>query len=99
MSRQTQKQILQSEGFKSLVRKRWMVSIGLTIVMLGAYFGFLLMVAYNKALFGALITPGLSVGLLAGLGILVLAWALTGVYVNWANHTYDAEVEKIKDSM
>ena len=91
--------VLSSVAFKKLVKKRWSFSITLTIIMLASYFGFLLMVAYNKAAFGGLITEGLTVGLACGLFILVLAWALTGVYVNWANNTYDKEINNIKNNM
>ena len=56
----------------------------------GVYFGFVLLVAYDKPLLGRLIAPGLSLGILLGALVIVSAWVLTWVYVRWANRLYDA---------
>ena len=93
------KTTLNSEQFKKLVSKRWTISILLTIVMLLIYFGFILMVAFNKEMLATKIGEHVTLGLPVGLGIIFLAWILTGVYVNWANNTYDKEVEIIKSQI
>jgi len=75
---------------------RWRIAIALTAAMMVIYFGFILLVAYNKPLLGRQITPGLSVGILLGALVIVLSWALIGVYTRWANRHYDAEVARLR---
>lgn len=72
------------------------MAIALTSAMFAAYFGFLLLIAYGKPLLAAVLVPGLSVGILLGALVIVVAWALTGIYVLWANRTYDAELERVR---
>ena len=38
---------------------RWRIAISLTIAMMVTYFGFILLLAFNKPLLGTLIAPGL----------------------------------------
>ena len=75
---------------------RWRVAIALTIAMMVVYFGFILLVAFNKPLLGTRVVPGLSLGMLLGALVIVAAWALTWVYVRWANTHYDAAIEAIR---
>jgi uncharacterized membrane protein (DUF485 family) len=91
--------IIDSPEFKDLVAKKGSVSAILTVIMLGAYFGFILTLAFDKSLLSGMLTPGLSVGIPVGLFVIVLAWALTGVYVFWANDKYDSAVNKIRQGL
>lgn len=50
-------------------------------VMLAIYFGFILLVAFNKPLLAQTVVPGLSWGILLGALVIVSAWLLTLVYV------------------
>lgn len=75
---------------------RWRVALSLTIVMMVVYFGFILLVAFNKPLLGTLIVPGLSLGMLLGAIVIVVAWVLTWTYVRWANVHYDASVDGLR---
>lgn len=75
---------------------RWRVAIALTAAMMVLYFGFILLVAFNKPLLGVLIAPGLSVGILAGALVIVAAWVLMWIYARWANRHYDAAVAAIR---
>ena len=60
---------------------RWRVAIALTVAMMVVYFGFSLLVAFNKPLLGARVAPGLSLGMLLGALVIVAAWVLTWIYV------------------
>lgn len=91
--------IIDSPEFKHLVATKGTVSAILTIVMLGAYFGFVLVLAFNKALLSTLVADGLSVGIPVGLFVILLAWGLTGVYVFWANDKYDGRVNAIRQAL
>jgi uncharacterized membrane protein (DUF485 family) len=80
---------------RALAARRWRVALALTAVIMGLYVGFVLLVAFDKALLGRLLAPGLSLGILLGALLIVAAWLLTGVYVWWANGRYDAEVARL----
>ncbi len=85
------KQVLESKEFKRLVQNRWSVSILLSLLMMGAYFGFIFLLALSpKSL--SLPIGGTTLGIYVGLGLILLAWALTGVYIVWANNSYDSRV-------
>ena len=75
---------------------RWRVAISLTAAMMAAYFGFILLVAFNKPLLGSLVVPGLSLGMLLGALVIVVAWLLTWIYVRWANTHYDSSVDRLR---
>ena len=77
-------------------KARWRVAIALTIAMMVVYFGFILLVAFNKPLLGVPVAPGLSLGILLGALVIVAAWALTWIYVRWANTHYDTAVEALR---
>jgi uncharacterized membrane protein (DUF485 family) len=76
---------------------RWRIAISLTIAMMAAYFGFILLVAFNKPLLGTLVTRGLSLGMLLGALVIIVAWVLTWTYVRWANTHYDASLDKLRE--
>jgi uncharacterized membrane protein (DUF485 family) len=71
---------------------RWRIAISLTVAMMAAYFGFILLVAFNKPLLGTRIAPGLSLGILLGAIVILIAWVLTWIYIRWANAHYDESI-------
>jgi uncharacterized membrane protein (DUF485 family) len=82
------------EALQALARLRWRMAIALSAVMVVIYFGFILLIAFNKEAMGWLVVPGLSVGILLGALVIVLTWATTWFYVRWANRYVDGEVER-----
>jgi uncharacterized membrane protein (DUF485 family) len=84
------------ERLNVLAASRWRVAIALTIAMMVVYFGFILLVAFNKPLLGTEVTAGLSLGMLLGALVIVTAWVLMWVYVRWANTHYDAAIEDMR---
>jgi len=87
-----------SEPLRLLAAARWRIAILLTIAMMTLYFGFILLVAYNKPLLSTVLVPGLSLGILLGALVIVSAWVLMFVYVVWANRHHDAAVNAIRDA-
>jgi uncharacterized membrane protein (DUF485 family) len=83
------------ERLEILARRRWRLSLALTGAMLTTYFGFILLVAFDKPLMGQRLAPGLSLGMFLGAAVIVVAWVLTGVYVAWANKVYDAQLARL----
>ena len=88
-----------SEDLKRLNAARWRVAGGLTIAMMVLYFGFIGLVAFNKPLLATLLRPGLSLGMLIGVLVIVWAWVLIWIYVRWANRDYDAGVAALRESL
>ena len=82
--------------FRLLAATRWRIAITLTGAIVAIYFGFILLIAYNKPLMGRLLVPGLSVGVLLGALVIILSWLLTWVYVRWANTHYDAGLDEVR---
>jgi len=86
-----------TEQLKALDSSRWRIAVSLTVAMMVLYFGFILLVAYNKPLLGRLVVPGLSLGILLGALVIVAAWVLIWIYVRWANTHYDAGIAALRD--
>ena len=81
---------------RALSQERMRFAFVLTATMIAIYFGFILLVAYQKALMGSLVVPGLSLGVLLGALVIVVTWVLTWIYVRWANRVYDARLDALK---
>ncbi len=81
---------------EALAKAQWRLALILTAAMMAVYFGFILLVAWNKPFLGRLIVPGLSVGTLMGALVIVSAWVLIWVYVRWANGHYDTTVKSLR---
>ncbi|MFL5337805.1 MAG: DUF485 domain-containing protein [Geminicoccaceae bacterium] len=77
--------------FVELVRQRGAYARNLTIAMLVIYFGFILLVAFDKGLLGTPISADsvTTIGIPLGLFVIVAAFVLTGIYVAKANSTFD----------
>jgi uncharacterized membrane protein (DUF485 family) len=75
---------------------RWRVAMSLTVAMMVVYFGFILLIAFNKPLLGSIIVPGLSLGMLLGALVIAIAWAVTWIYIRWANAHYDSSVDRLR---
>ena len=90
------KEIVQSDRFKALMRKRWSVSIILTTLLFIIYYGYILVVAYGKGFLAEKVGVYTNYGIVLGVLVIVLSWALTVIYVIWANNVYDKEVDAIK---
>ena len=82
------------DELRRLVAKRWRVGGALTAIMVVAYFGFILLVAFDKETAGTLIAGDrVSVGIVLGAALIVLAPVLIAIYVRWANRSYDPQIE------
>ena len=82
--------------YRELVRRRSRFGWILTAIMLVAYFGYVLLIAFDKEFMRQPIADGVtSIGIPLGFGIIVLGVLLTGVYVRRANKEYDALLEAV----
>jgi uncharacterized membrane protein (DUF485 family) len=101
MSTKTIHELLEDPEFKTLARQKDTISMVLTILELIVYFGFIALVAYNKAFLARKIADGsaITIGIPIAVGAIVISWLLTGVYIYWANTKYDAMVKNVKDRL
>ncbi len=95
----TAHEIVTSERFKALVRKKWNVSIILTALLFISYYGYILIVGYGKEFLSQKVGEFTNWGIILGVLCIVVAWILTAIYVVWANTVYDKEVDAIKQTM
>ena len=97
MSPEDVERIRQHPDFIQLVRRKQRLYWSLTALMLVIYYGFVLLVAFSPATLGQSLSGGVtSVGMLVGVGVVLLAFALTGFYVYRANNVIDPLNEKLK---
>ncbi len=85
--------------FHEFVGKRNSYSILMTVLGAIAYYGFILLVAYNKEFLASKIATGavMSVGIPIGVGVIVFTIIITWIYVRRANSEFDeinAEIVK-----
>ncbi len=81
-----------------LARQRWRLAVRLSLVVFVVYFGFVLLIAFDKSLMGTLLAPGLSVGILLGALVIVVTWIVTWYYVRWANRHFDPQVRALRNN-
>ncbi len=84
-------------SLRALANQRWRISLWLTGAMMFVYFGFILLVAFNKELMGKTLVPGLSIGILLGALTIITAWLLIYIYVRWTNNNYDDRLEDLRN--
>jgi uncharacterized membrane protein (DUF485 family) len=82
---------------RALAKARWRIAVTLTLVMIAVYFGFIILIAFDKQLLARTLVPGLSLGILLGALVIVTSWVLTWIYVRWANRHYDTQLQAINN--
>lgn len=92
-------EILADPDFKKLIRSKWVLSIILCGIVSFLYYGFVLLMAYNKPLFAEKITGMIYIGIPIGVFVLASTIIFTALYVIWANKTYDNLVGKVKEKI
>ena len=83
--------------FLEFVAMRSTYSIIMAIVSAAAYYGFILLVAYNKEFLAQKIGEGytMSIGVPIGVGVILFTIILTWIYVRRANTEFDAIKEAL----
>ena len=78
-------------AYRRLVRRRRRLAWTLTAIMGIAYFGYILLIAFDKPLLATPIAGGATtIGIPLGFGLILLGIALTAFYVRIANRDHDA---------
>jgi uncharacterized membrane protein (DUF485 family) len=77
--------------YQELKSKRSSFGWLLTVVMLVVYYGFVSLIAFNKAFLGQRLGEGVTtIGIPLGLGVIIFTVLITGFYVRRANTEFDA---------
>ncbi|BAU74760.1 DUF485 domain-containing protein [Metapseudomonas furukawaii] len=98
MTSQDLDRIRQNPDFIQLVRRKQRLTWSLTAAMLVIYYGFVLLVAFAPGVLGQSLNGGVtSVGMLVGVGVILLSFALTGIYVKQTNSVIDPLNAKVKE--
>jgi uncharacterized membrane protein (DUF485 family) len=93
------RQLLDSPDFHRLVNRRLRVSLVLTALLFLLYYGFILLIAADKALLSTRIGEVTTLGIPLAAAVILGAWVLTAVYVIWANRSYDADVLRLRQRL
>jgi uncharacterized membrane protein (DUF485 family) len=97
MSQQMSDNVANDPRFLKFVAKRNTYGWIMTFLGAAAYYGFILLVAYNPAFLAAKMGPGMttSVGVPIGVGVIIFTIILTWIYVRRANGEFDDEAAEI----
>lgn len=87
----TANRIRSNPKYAELVRKRSSFAVLLSVLMLVIYYGFILVIAFAPTFLGTPITAGSisTIGFPIGIGVILSAIVLTGIYVQRANTEFD----------
>ncbi|MDQ1902870.1 MULTISPECIES: DUF485 domain-containing protein [unclassified Paracoccus (in: a-proteobacteria)] len=89
--------IAESPSYQTLKARRSRFGWILTIAMLVVYYGYILLIAFNKELLSARIGDGVMTwGIPIGFGVIIFTIIITAVYVRRANSEFDTLTEQIK---
>jgi uncharacterized membrane protein (DUF485 family) len=82
--------------YQELKSRRSRFGWWLTAAMMVVYYGFILLVAFDKPFLATRLGAGVTtIGMPIGLGVIVFTIVITGIYVRRANKDYDALAEQI----
>ncbi|MCC7220798.1 MAG: DUF485 domain-containing protein [Candidatus Contendobacter sp.] len=87
--------------YHELVSKRSKFAWTLAAVMLVIYYGFILIIAFDKEFLAQSLWTGsvTTVGIPVGVGVILSAFLLTGIYVFRANAEFDRLTNEIKEEV
>ena len=82
--------------YHELCRKRNRFGWTLTLIMLVVYYGYVALIAFNKAFLAQPVGDGVTtMGIPIGVGVIAFTVLITGFYVRRANTEFDALNEEI----
>jgi len=90
------REILASADFRHLVARRWKVCLTMMTALSVLYYGYILLIAFDKPMLSRRIGETTTLAIPLGIGVILGAWALTAGYVVWANRHYDGEVARLR---
>lgn len=97
MSSEMYARMRKNPKFQALVKRRTRLATTLSAIVLAAFYGYIMVVAFSPATLAQPISEGssLTVGILAELSMFVGFWVLVALYVRRANGEFDALTAEI----
>ena len=90
MDAELARRIASNPKYQELKAKRTGFGWALTLAMMVVYYGFILLVAFNKEFLAQKLGAGvMTVGIPIGFGVIVFTIVITAIYVKRANSEYD----------
>jgi uncharacterized membrane protein (DUF485 family) len=86
--------VVHDPEFLALIKKKNAISFSLMAIMLLVYFGFAALLALSPQTLAKPIGSA-TLGIALGIGVILVACVLTGIYVRWANTEYDSLIQKL----
>lgn len=101
MKQELIQKIKNDPNYMLLVQKRSRLGWQLSFIILLIYFGFVLLIAFDPAFLATPLAKGwvTTIGIPLGLGVIISAFVLTGIYVWRANSEFDELTQKIKTNV
>jgi uncharacterized membrane protein (DUF485 family) len=86
-----QARIRANPKFQQFVSMRNTFGVVMALIGAAAYYGFILLVAFDKGFLATKVAPGavMSIGIPIGVGVILFTIALTWIYVRRANGEFD----------
>ena len=99
MASELTQRIQRNPQYQQLTKTRNSFGWLLTILVFLAYYGFILVIAFDKSLFATPIAAGMTTtwGIPAGIAVILLTIVVVAIYVNKANRDYDSVIKSILD--
>ncbi len=86
--------------YQELKSKRSSLGWWLTLSMMVVYYGFILLVAFNKQFLSTKLGAGvMTVGMPIGLAVIVFTVVITAIYVRRANGEFDSLAEELNKAV
>jgi uncharacterized membrane protein (DUF485 family) len=84
------RRVTSNPKYQELKSKRASFGWWLTLAMMAVYYGFILLVAYDKELLASKIGNGvITLGMPLGIGVILFTIIITNIYVRRANSEFD----------
>ena len=89
--------ITKNPKFQQFVSTRNVYSNIMTMLMMIVYFGYILLIAFNKEWLATKVAPGMvmTIGIPMGLGVILFTIVITIIYVRRANTEFDTEAAQV----
>jgi len=92
--------ITSNPSYQELKAKRTRLGWWLAAAMMVVYYGFILLVAFDKEFLSRKMGSGvMTIGIPIGFGVIVFTIAITAYYVNRANREFDPLAEKVAEEV
>lgn len=83
--------------YAQLKQRRNRLGLVLTVLMLAVYYGYIALIAFDKAFLAKPVGTGvMSVGMPVGMAVIIFTVVITGIYVRRANSEFDALTDAIQ---